>query len=199
MLTGSRGRSGGFTLIELMVTVALVGILMALAAPAASTWIKNTQVRAVADALQSGIKLAQAESVRRYRQVVFFRTTSKACNATAAASTAGQFWQIRTIAAIAGDPVAVVQCGVLSDVAGGIALSGPTALCFNADGRQIANAATGVTGATCSLSATGAANAFNVSHAQATRALRVMVTLGGSIRLCDPAKSISTSPDGCPA
>jgi type IV fimbrial biogenesis protein FimT len=198
VLTSGTSAQRGFSLIELMVTVVIIGIVMSLAMPSFSLWVRNSQVRAVSDALQSGLRLAQSESVRRYRQVVFFRTTSKACNAAATAAATGPYWQIRTVAAVAGDAVDVVQCGVLTDVANGIVLEGPTALCFNADGRQTANAATGVNGATCALDAQGAASAFDIKHPTADRWLRVRVTLAGGIRLCDPNRDIATSADGCP-
>ena len=49
----------GFTLIEMMVTVVLLSILMALAFPAMNGWIRNSRIRTVADALQNGIRLAR--------------------------------------------------------------------------------------------------------------------------------------------
>jgi hypothetical protein len=64
---------------------ALAGyLLLGLAAPSFSQWTRNAQVRTVTDALQSGARLAQAEAVRRNRQVVFFLTNDAACAATTA-------------------------------------------------------------------------------------------------------------------
>jgi type IV fimbrial biogenesis protein FimT len=49
------------------------------------------------------------------------------------------------------------------------------------------------------LDATGM-NSFDITNSAADRPLRVLVTLGGSVRLCDPAKTLSAAqPDGCPA
>jgi type IV fimbrial biogenesis protein FimT len=197
VLTRRSPADHGFSLIELMVTVVLIGIVMSMAMPSFSRWIKNSQVRVISDAVQSGLRLAQSESMRRYRQVVFFRTAAKDCTSAATASAGGLYWQIRTVAAVTGDPVQVVQCGVLTDVANDISIAGPTAVCFNADGRQVANAATGVTGAVCALDAEGAASAFDITHIKADRPLRVRVSLAGSIRICDPSRDISTHPDGC--
>jgi type IV fimbrial biogenesis protein FimT len=188
----------GFTIIELMISIALLAVLLLLAMPAFTGWIRNAQVRTVSDSLQSGARLAQAEAIRRYRQVVFFRTNQPACNAGVTAEAGGAFWAVRTVPLVAGDPVDVVQCGVLADVAGGVAIAGPTALCFNSAGRQVANADPGVGGAACVLPV-GGTSAFDISTASSDRPLRVLVALGGSVRMCDPAKAFSsTAPDGCP-
>lgn len=189
----------GFTVVELMVTLALLALLLGLAMPSFTTWVRNAQVRTVSDALQNGLRLAQGEAVRRHRQVVFFRTADSACVTTATASATGAFWMVRTVPLVAGDPVEAVQCGVLSDVAAGVTIAGATALCFNSGGRQVANANPNIGGTACALDASGAST-FDISSSGADRPLRVFVTLGGSVRLCDPAKTLSAStPDGCPA
>ena len=105
---------------------------------------------------------------------------------------------LRTLPLMAGDPVEAVQCGQLADMTGNVTIAGATALCFNSIGRQVANAAPGVGGATCDLDASGTST-FNISAANADRPLRVLVTLGGGIRMRDPAKTLSASTlDGCP-
>jgi len=188
----------GFTLIELMVTIALLALLLGLAAPSFATWSRNAQVRTVTDALQSGLRTAQAEAVRRNRQVVFFLTSSKDCNTTTSSVANGAYWQIRTVALITGEAAEALQCGVLNDQADGVNITGPRALCLNSTGRQMANASTGVTGATCTLSATGF-SIFEVNTSGADRRLQVAVSLGGQVRMCDPSRTQSASnPDGCP-
>jgi len=191
-------RHRGFTIVELMVTIALFSILLAMAMPSFTTWVRNAQVRTVSDALQTGVRLAQAESVRRYRQVVFFRTNQAACNAGVTAEAGGAFWAVRTVPLVAGDPVEVVQCGVLSDVAAGVVIAGPDAVCFNSAGRQVANPDPGIGGTACVLNA-GGTSVFDLSSTSSNRPLRVLVALGGSVRMCDPGKTLSaTAPDGCP-
>jgi type IV fimbrial biogenesis protein FimT len=189
----------GFTIVELVVAVALLALVLGLAAPAFTLWTRNAQVRTVADGLQNGLRLAQAEAVRRNRQVLFFLTAADTCTTTINATANGRYWSIRSVPLTSGDTAAAVQCGVLSDSTNAVEISGPTVLCLNSMGRQVANAAPGVGGATCTLPTSGTSQ-FDISASGSDRALRVLVSLGGQLRLCDPARTLSaTSPDGCPA
>ena len=196
MLSSKRAR--GFTIIELMVTITMLALLLGLAVPSFSTWINNAQVRTVGDALQNGLRTAQAEAVRRHRQVVFFRTSQSSCSTATTADAAGSSWVIRTLPLVAGDVEDAVQCGVLSEAAA-VTIAGATALCFNSGGRQVANTDPDIGGDACALDASGSSS-FDLSSSKADRPLRVIVTLGGSVRMCDPAKTLSAAtPDGCPA
>jgi type IV fimbrial biogenesis protein FimT len=187
----------GFSLIEILITLTLLGILLGLAGPSFSEWIRNAQVRTVADSLQNGVRLAQAEAVRRNRQVIFFLTNSQDCTNTMAAAANGAFWSIRTVPLISGELAEVAQCGVVADVAAGVAISGPSAMCFNSLGRQVVNTNPGLGTVTCTLDASGRST-YDLSKT-ASRPLRVVVALTGQPRLCDPARTLSaTAPDGCP-
>ena len=193
-----RAGEGGFTLIELMVTITLLGILLSLAAPSFSLWTRNARVRTVSDALQTGARLAQTEAVRRNRQVVFFLSNDAGCSASTAPAANGAYWAIRTVPLTAGDPVETVQCGNVSDTAAGVSITGPTAVCFNSMGRQAANASPGAGTATCTLAASGVSS-YDVAALGSDRPLRVLVTLGGQVRQCDPARTLSAAAaDGCP-
>ena len=191
-------RERGFTLIELMVTISLLGVLLGLAAPSFSLWTRNAQVRTVSDALQGGARQAQTEAVRRNRQVVFFLSNDAGCNASTAPAVNGNFWAIRTVPLTAGDPAETVRCGNLADSSRGVSLTGPTAICFNSMGRQVANASPGAGTATCALDVSGLSS-YDLAALGSDRPLRVLVTVGGQVRQCDPARTLSaTAPDGCP-
>ncbi|NVO04651.1 MAG: GspH/FimT family pseudopilin [Rhodoferax sp.] len=58
-------RSAGFTLVELMVTVAMLAILIALAAPSFQSLLSGLQVSNTAFALVSDLTLARNEAVKR--------------------------------------------------------------------------------------------------------------------------------------
>lgn len=189
----------GFSLVEVMVAMALLTLLLGLAAPSFTVWTRNAQVRTVSDALQSGLRLAQGEAVRRNRQVVFFRTDSRACTNDIDASDDGAFWSIRTVPLMAGEESVVVQCGVLNDIAADVTVAGPAALCFNSGGRQVANDEPGIDGADCELDPSGTST-FDIQITAGDRPLRVTVSLGGQVRMCDPARQLGAgNSDGCPA
>lgn len=187
----------GFTLIELMVTVSLLSILMALAFPAMSEWVRNSRIRTVADTLQNGLRLAQTEALRRSRQTVFSLTadTTPANGLTAVAN--GANWSVNFVPLLTGeatDPT-FIEGGGLTGLAPDVQITGPATLCFNSLGRIVDNPTPG-TGVACNA----AAAAYDITIPNADRPLRVLVALGGQVRLCDPAKTLSnTHPDGCPA
>lgn len=57
-------KRNGFSLVEAMVTVGIVGLLAALALPATADWIANSRLRGVSEDLASGLRQARADAVR---------------------------------------------------------------------------------------------------------------------------------------
>jgi len=187
-----RSRSGGqgFSLIELMVTVAVVAILATVAVPAFSTWIQNTKTRSTAEALQNGMRLAKTEAVRRSR-LVDFRLTAGTPAKDAATSKTGSNWYVQQnsalLAADATDAAynLYVQGSSLAGANANVTVAGDVdTLTFTSLGR---------------LGNTGAASyKFDVANPGGDRALRIIVTQSGQIRMCDPKIVLSnTTPTGC--
>jgi len=58
-------RTGGFTLIELMIGIAISALLVVLALPAYQVWIADAQIRNAAESIASGMRLAQGQAVAR--------------------------------------------------------------------------------------------------------------------------------------
>jgi len=192
----------GFTMIELAVTLALLGILFALGLPSFMSWVRNAQVRTAADALQSGVRRAQTDAVRLNQPVVLsFTNANPGLNAAAVAN--AKNWSIQSIAQFDKDAVFLTG-GALADAGSQVTITGTSnALCFNSNGRLIVPPAPGpgVPGAVC----TAGPLQFDVEPtgrdpAKGDRRLRVLVAIGGQVRMCDrdrPTLS-ATSPDGCP-
>jgi type IV fimbrial biogenesis protein FimT len=197
VLNAHRQRSSilqqGFTLIEMIVTVALVAILLRLAVPSFTTWIRNAQMRSVAEALQNGIRKAQSEAAFRNRQVVFSLTNDEPTTAqlTATASEDGRNWITRSVQLLdSAQFESYIEGGSFGDSTAGVQIAGPTGICFNSQGRLVANS-------TPAISCTGTAVTYEITRAGAERRLNVTVAPGGEMRMCDPNKSIATAPDGC--
>jgi type IV fimbrial biogenesis protein FimT len=209
MLMQRSRHAAGFTIIEAMVTLAIFAILVAIGVPTMSVWIRNNKVRSATDALQNGLRLAQAESLRRSRQVVFALTNSTTPGTIPLpAAAGGTSWVIYTVPSMANGEVPLyIQSGDFSNATANVQVTGPAAVCFNSVGRLTNNASAGVT------AIVGGANSciqpvappappmdiFNISIVGGDRPLRVNLGLGGQVHMCDPAVAISDShPEGCP-
>jgi type IV fimbrial biogenesis protein FimT len=197
-------------MIEMAVTMTIFAILVLLGIPSMTTWIRNNKVRTVTDSLQTGLRLAQAESLRRSRQVVFSLTNSTTPTAIPLPAVAdGVSWAIYTVPSMTdGSEVPTfIQSGVLSNASTNVIVNsnGVAAVCFNSVGRLVANASANVTavtgGANCIQPSVGAppVQIFNISTAGADRPLQVNLGLGGQVHMCDPNVPISDAhPEGCP-
>ena len=130
----------GATLIELIVTLTILGLLLAAAAPPMARWAANAKLRSVAEDLQSGLRLAQAEAVRSNRQAAFVLTNATPdIGATPAAN--GSRWYARLLTLLADDSAtdAYFLRGSSQAQQLGMSIEGPAALCFNSIGRPVAN------------------------------------------------------------
>ena len=72
----SRSKARGFTLIESLVSIAILAVLAALAAPSFTQSIKRYRIVAVRDDLMSSIQFARTEAIRRGVAVSLSRTST---------------------------------------------------------------------------------------------------------------------------
>jgi type IV fimbrial biogenesis protein FimT len=206
----SRRKQLAFSLIELMITIAILVLLLALGAPGFSLWIKNSQIRTAAESIQNGLQLARGEAVRRNSAIRFQLTTTVLidCALTAAATRAN--WVVSyddpTVGATKCASAPLNEAFPITDAVNNpaprilqvrsaaegsskvSALSDQMVIIFNGLGRSGAAATVDVTPDTGTCKASGGD----------VRCLRVTVSLGGQVRMCDPAYSVSgTDPQRC--
>jgi type IV fimbrial biogenesis protein FimT len=196
-------------MIEMAVTMTIFAILVLLGIPSMTTWIRNNKVRTVTDSLQTGLRLAQTESLRRSRQVVFSLTNSTTPTVIPLPAVAnGVSWAIYTVPSMTdGSEVPTfIQSGVMSNASANVTVNsnGVAAICFNAVGRLVANAGANVIavtgGASCVQPTIGAppVQQFDITTLGADRPLQVNLGLGGQIHMCDPNVTLSDAhPEGC--
>jgi type IV fimbrial biogenesis protein FimT len=181
-------RAQGLTLIELVITVTLLGLLLLVGLPSFTTMLSNLRVRSVSESVLGGIQFARSEALKRNLSVTFQLD-----------SVIGGGWTVLLPAAVATDPATVLQTQAASEGGAVTVVFDPPGnpsdtIIFNNLGRRITPAATtpilnvdvsnpGI--ATCEL------------DGGSVRCLRVTVAIGGEARLCDP-KRASGDPQACP-
>jgi len=67
----ARPRTSGFTLIELMVALAIGALLLMLALPGYTLWIADAQIRNAAESIVGGLRFTQGEAIKRNELVEF--------------------------------------------------------------------------------------------------------------------------------
>ena len=190
----------GFSVIELVVTVALIAILLAISVPAYGTWTADAHVRAAAESLTNAIRLTQATAVAKGRTSLFALTADAQPSVDSVPAGSAQNWFAALNVLSGSDETKASQGLILKSTEGTqhrVQISGPAMVCFNALGRQASLAATANSLATACTAADPVV--FQVSRSTgASRAFNVLVSAGGRVRMCDAAKTISNAnPDGC--
>lgn len=83
VVSAAARKAGGFTLIELMVTVAVLAVLAGLAAPSFSNLINSNRLTGAANDLVAAFQVARMEAIRRGERVVICPSTDGlVCNGT---------------------------------------------------------------------------------------------------------------------
>ena len=181
----------GFTLIEILITLSIVGIVLALGAPAFGAWIQNTQIRSAAESMLTGIKLARTEAAKSNCASHFQLTDTGGT-----LSTAGPYWLVVSDAFDDGakvvcdpDQPTIVRSRVSVD---GTANAVYAASQDNTDFDSLGRIAGGLV-----VDVTNPTGGACVASSGPMRCLRIIVTAGGQARMCDPAVTDASDSRKC--
>jgi type IV fimbrial biogenesis protein FimT len=203
----------GFSMIEVAVSLAVMGILMASVAPSVSAWMGNSRIRNTAESIQAGLQKARNEALRR-NQVVRFSLVSlanpKVLDNSCALSAASGSWVVSVASPASKCAIApsttvspmLVDAHPVGDGGDGVSVSATqsdgstaaTTVVFNAFGQV-------VTGTDAVTGSQPIANISVVSSASGAdyRRLKLVVSTGGRVLMCDQAITDAHDTRYCPA
>lgn len=180
-------RAGGFTLIEMMIVVVIIGIATILGIPSYRAWMQNTQIYNAAESAQNGLQKAKAQAVKRNANVEFVFGANPP-------------WLIQL-------PGNTVPCPIPSGTASTTLLE-----CSTTEGAKNVAATTTPTGATTitfnnfggvvqPFNQNGSAPLTQIDFTSAVlpgaHNLRITIGIGGITRMCDPNLVTGSSPRAC--
>ena len=177
-------RQQGFTLVEMMVTLFVLAILLAVAVPSFREMLLNFQIRAAAEGLNTGLQLSRAEAIRRNTNVVFTLND----NAT---------WKIGCQIVVADDDSdgvddcpEVIQSKEGVEGAAKVSIevdpAGATSVTFNGLGRVTYN-----------NDGSNVMRQIDIdANESSSRNLRILIR-GGSVHFCDPNVTAAGDPRIC--
>lgn len=171
----------GFTIVEIMISLTVLGILIMMALPSFSEALQNQQLRAASEALLNGMQVARSEAIRRNLTVQVAVGPGTGWTVTEAVSGAA----IQARSKDEGSPNAAVA----------ITPAGATRVTFTPLGGVRANLDGSAT--ITQLDISNPAGGACQTASGPMRCLRVVVSGGGNLKMCDPAVTAVTDPRRC--
>jgi type IV fimbrial biogenesis protein FimT len=164
----------GFTLIEMIVSIAIIAVLVSLAVPSFKIMLANAQIRTAAQGLLDGMQLARVEAIRLNERVIFTKDVQSG-------------WTVR----VESVPLVIVQTRAFTEGSEAAEVSvipnGASKITFDGLGRVKSN-----TDLSNTLTRLDISVPTTLVAAADARPLRITTTSGGAIRLCDPNAAAGT-------
>jgi type IV fimbrial biogenesis protein FimT len=186
----------GVSLVELMIGLAIAGLLLAAGAPAFTRWIQNAQNRAAAEAVLSGLQLARSEAVMRNTLVRFQLTDGSGM----------VNWNVGCVVVTPECPASIQRRNTGEGARNARVGVSTAAIPHPAPPGYFSTPVEAGSGLAAGVSFDGMGrplladvSRIDITNAASSEARRYVVTIapGGQIRMCDPALAFSTNPQGC--
>jgi len=198
VLNGTRQR--GFNLVEAVVTVSVLGILLATTLPSMSDWIRATRVRGLTETMQTGLQKARSEAMKRNKVVTFWTVTPANTSSPDDAcelSPASAAWVVSLedpSEKCSTAPSASVSPRIVETYGPGQAADGITVTAVDKDGNEANSVSFNGFGQRVG---TGGMAKINIVHSASTavRPLRIEISTSGGIRMCDPRATAADAND----
>lgn len=193
----------GFTLIEAMVSLAILSALIALGAPSLASYSENSKVRGIAESFYASAQQARLEAIRTNQRVQLILTTDAPTAAnvstTNTSATAGS-WMVRRMSDDATPVYTFVEGKNIREGSNRSDGTSSVTVAAASSGAALASITFSGTG-TASLTAPWTVNFGSSTGACATagpvKCLRVVVSPGGQVKACDPAATAAGDTRRC--
>jgi type IV fimbrial biogenesis protein FimT len=202
-----RASRQGFTIIEMMIALVIMGILISLGAPSFSDWLQNQQIRAAAEATMNGLQVARGQAVALNTKVTFQFMADLSSTCTLAPIGPGNALTSTSWVVGVGDASGACDKKINDTPPGPVIQSRSGAEAApNALVTTVPDGATTVTftplGATTdNPDGTFGLQSMTLSSAvlkgSTARPLRIVINPGGSLRMCDPS-AVAPDTRACP-
>jgi type IV fimbrial biogenesis protein FimT len=189
-----RAAQRGVTLLELLVTMTILGVVLSLALPSFSSFLANTRLRGTADNIQAGLQVARMEALKRNESAAFLLLSSNNWVVNHFNPTGDSSSTIATRRSVSGNATACAgttavpayqiqrSCGENNGATVAPNFSPGNVVTFDSQGR----ASAGATLPQIDISASGTSSQ-----------LRILISAGGQMRLCDPNNGATGDPRNC--
>lgn len=165
----------GFSLIEMLVVIAIIAIATTLGLPSYRMWVHNTQIRNAAESIQNGLQKARAEAVKRNANIECVLGVNPP-------------WIIKEadVGGVIGAEIERSTTEGANNATATTTPAGATTITFSNLGTVVVNADATGTLTQVELDST-------VLDAADSRELRVTIGPAGNVRMCDPNPGLSAS------